>query len=566
MSACSRFLHLLFIPSVFFFGLFSTPAEANMVAEATFVEGRTLVFPLDSIEDLVIQKGHRFAEGDRVVTLEGAKVKIRFEDGSTTILEPKTQMFIRGMRKTENGSTIFSFRLVVGKMRSLVAKLSGKDSRFEYVTNTSICGVAGADVGAEVADGKTRFYMGSKGVGLVYPNKEGIDLLKEADLLTPNESVNLARGNLFSPVFAQRGDEGVGYWLDRPGMEDYRALKNSTFWGQTGFLDRDETEKTIGENGVGATGSAWESSLKARRNATWVKNSDSRMLLATNFAGDITPSPVVAAGSINQFSQQLRLLSTDASGGDIPNASILAASIAGRDMDTAAMKELASTHSSDAPLIVAVVMNSAASQNAGAIAGAITSGAPGAAAKVASVLATMAPDQGVAIALQAATNSPDQVAQIVANIAAINSSLVVDLVAQIGAVYPERLMDIAGSVAALNPDLAAQILNAVQQIDPAVTATDLVNAATAAANIASIAKNEKASAGNVVIQGQAAAQNAANNYKPTTNSVNQNAENKAAKSSKNGNGNGNGNGSGDGNSPSGDTPPTENPGQSISKG
>ncbi|MDH5477844.1 MAG: hypothetical protein OEY50_05905, partial [Nitrospinota bacterium] len=145
-------------------------------------------------------------------------------------------------------------------------------------------------------------------------------------------------------------------------------------------------------------------------------------------------------------------------------------------------------------------------------------------------------------------------------------SLAVDLVAQIGAAFPEKLMDIAGSVAALNPDLAAQILNAVQQIDPAVTATDLVNAATAAANIASIAKNEKASAGNVVIQGQAAAQNAANNYKPTTNSVNQNAENKAAKSSKNGNGNGNGNGSGDGNSPSGDTPPTENPGQSISKG
>lgn len=192
-SALKAFMLFLFA-QFFITGLVSAgAADTALTAKATVVKGRVTVTPLDAKMTVAVKVGRAFSAGDKISTGDGAHIEIQYEDGSVTALAANTDVFIRTMKNMDNGSTQISLGLFAGRIRSLVAKMSGKDSRFEYVTKTSVCGVAGSDVSAESSAAGDKFQMGAKGVGVLYPNADTLDL-KQVKLMGPNEQIGSVSG------------------------------------------------------------------------------------------------------------------------------------------------------------------------------------------------------------------------------------------------------------------------------------------------------------------------------------------------------------------------------------
>lgn len=116
-------------------------AAAPIGATAVHVEGEAQVVRANRQSEPVAV-GTAFAEGDTVKTSANGAVEIEFDTKDLTRIGPNGALVIKSLSRSA-GSTFSIFSLVRGMIKSSVARLATRDSRFEYHTTSAVAGVAG---------------------------------------------------------------------------------------------------------------------------------------------------------------------------------------------------------------------------------------------------------------------------------------------------------------------------------------------------------------------------------------------------------------------------------------
>jgi len=100
--------------------------------------------------------GAALAQGDEVRTGKDGYVTIRLADGSVLRLPPESQIRFDSVEKIRDTAAVRSvFRLVAGRVESLVARFRGSGNRFEVTTEQATTGVRGTDFRVAVEAGAT---------------------------------------------------------------------------------------------------------------------------------------------------------------------------------------------------------------------------------------------------------------------------------------------------------------------------------------------------------------------------------------------------------------------------
>jgi len=203
-------------------------AKTPIGATVTFITGEATLHPGAGGAAHPIVKGTALVEGDRVITEATGRLVVRFDNGDSIQLSPKSDLLIKALHRTKSRDSFSVFGLSVGRVKSFVSKLATKVSMFEYQTKAAICGVAGTPpwtvtTNGEVTEVDLEGELG--GPGAVYVRgTEGA--AGEEVILTPNNRTVVRRGAPPAPpslIPAQRLEE-----LQRP-FGDQSGAQSSFF-------------------------------------------------------------------------------------------------------------------------------------------------------------------------------------------------------------------------------------------------------------------------------------------------------------------------------------------------
>lgn len=108
---------------------------------------------------VALAPGSPVAAGDTVVTAEGAKVDLRFVDGSLLTVGPSSRVEIARYLPAANGGQGEALLSLLAGVVKLIVSDGGRWNRFAVGTETAIASVRGTDWLVDAAPGKTGVFV-----------------------------------------------------------------------------------------------------------------------------------------------------------------------------------------------------------------------------------------------------------------------------------------------------------------------------------------------------------------------------------------------------------------------
>jgi hypothetical protein len=111
----------------------------------TVVTGKVEVKTKKGHKTKTAEKDLTVFQGDRIITQDNSSATLRFFDGSTLDISPKTEFVLSKLQKPTDTSQdkILQFKLVIGQLLAAVQKLTTSKSSFEIEAGGVVCGVRG---------------------------------------------------------------------------------------------------------------------------------------------------------------------------------------------------------------------------------------------------------------------------------------------------------------------------------------------------------------------------------------------------------------------------------------
>ena len=264
----------------------AAPKERTAVADA--VLGQVEISKPPANKWKKVKTGAKITHKDRIRTFAGARLDIRFPDGSTLAVEENSVLGMNELLE-ENGNTRSTVRVDKGTVLFSIRKLTTAQSSFEFETSTATAAIRGTEGGVAVSDGGQH---GGKTVppAAAFMLKNGALRIKHGDrvnMIGPNQlfllpqgaegqSFSFADGTDASDLLTRvlRGDSAAYRALSRiqgsatlivvsPTANSVLASAKAEFEG----LVLDTAVKAVRVNGAAATleGGKWKASatLKA---------------------------------------------------------------------------------------------------------------------------------------------------------------------------------------------------------------------------------------------------------------------------------------------------------------
>lgn len=123
----------------------------------SFVKGTAEVQPQGSKEWKSLSLNDRVKEGSKIRTDDQSAVEITFEDGNSFLQSSNTTIGLSTARKTKADLARYKLFLGIGKTITKIKSATGRESRFEIETPSSVCAVRGTVFRTSVdADDATR--------------------------------------------------------------------------------------------------------------------------------------------------------------------------------------------------------------------------------------------------------------------------------------------------------------------------------------------------------------------------------------------------------------------------
>ena len=185
----------------------STPTStvSSQTGILTEISGKVTVLTAGSTNWTEAEIGMQLEAGDRIKTEADSSALITFFEGSTTELQPNTEMAIEELSiAVETGATTVSLEQSLGKTKSRVAKLIDPGSRYEVTTPSGSAVVRGTEYEVEVfSDGSAivRVYKGS-----VRAEREG-----KQEIVNAGYQISFIPGEELGPAIPISGEEGEGW-------------------------------------------------------------------------------------------------------------------------------------------------------------------------------------------------------------------------------------------------------------------------------------------------------------------------------------------------------------------
>lgn len=140
----------------------------------------------------------RFYSGDYLVTGKNAKAKVLIYDGAIILVAPASRFtFVKRDKDNLNGKDLC--RLISGKIRIMLKKMTGEKKRLEITTPTALCGVRGTDFIVLVNDSRTTDVFVLEG-GVEVENLSMKDKKKSILLRAGKTATVSGDGNISEPV------------------------------------------------------------------------------------------------------------------------------------------------------------------------------------------------------------------------------------------------------------------------------------------------------------------------------------------------------------------------------
>jgi len=235
-------------------------AAAQAVGRVVAVSGEASVIrSSDSSRHALAFKDPIFLN-DRILTATASQVKLLLNDDSILKVSPTSELLISESLLGPGEQSRTTVNLLKGKLRSLVGKQLGANSRFEVYTDVAVAGVRGTDFEVLAAgESLVRTFSGVVEVGNIDP-KIPQTVLLTANMFTrvvmgqpPTPPAYIAPGeSLRGKLSQEAGDEGpadAGGGVGPGPMEEEALLVES----EIRHLD-DEGDEPAGEEGMEPTG------------------------------------------------------------------------------------------------------------------------------------------------------------------------------------------------------------------------------------------------------------------------------------------------------------------------
>ena len=227
------------------------PLASPIGAKAVYLRGTVYVEPAGAARKTV-EAGMAFAEGDKIVTMEDGIVEVMLENGNLIRIDSNTVFVIKALSKNdETNDTTSIFNLILGRVKSSVAKLATSGSKYEYTTTTAVVGVAGTPPWVTEFDGKKTLVelLGMEGEeGKVYV--KGNDPMQTIIYLLANSSTTVHPNmppDPPSPISEERRR-----WLDRIIPFSFRSQDKSE--GEKGGQPQAGAPEMSADDGSGEGG------------------------------------------------------------------------------------------------------------------------------------------------------------------------------------------------------------------------------------------------------------------------------------------------------------------------
>jgi hypothetical protein len=108
-----------------------------------FIKGNVEVQSGESREWTPLRLNDRLKEGSRIRTGDESTVEIVFENGDSFLQSPNSNSGLSAARKMEGHHTLYKWFLGAGRTITKIKSATGRESRFEIETPSSICAVRG---------------------------------------------------------------------------------------------------------------------------------------------------------------------------------------------------------------------------------------------------------------------------------------------------------------------------------------------------------------------------------------------------------------------------------------
>ena len=171
----------------------AAPKERTAVADA--VLGQVEISKPPANKWKKVKTGAKITHKDRIRTFAGARLDIRFPDGSTLAVEENSVLGMNELLE-ENGNTRSTVRVDKGTVLFSIRKLTTAQSSFEFETSTATAAIRGTEGGVAVSDGGQH---GGKTVppAAAFMLKNGALRIKHGDrvnMIGPNQLFLLPQG------------------------------------------------------------------------------------------------------------------------------------------------------------------------------------------------------------------------------------------------------------------------------------------------------------------------------------------------------------------------------------
>jgi len=215
---------ILVVISVFVQG--AALAAGAPLAQVNRVNGLVRVARAGSLDQAQVTVGMTLAEGDRVTTISG-RVEVRFADGHVLRLVENSTVDVMAPPRGKKG--VF-MRLVTGKMRALVARLSADES-FQIQSSFAVASVKGTDLFFDGLIGSVRDEGDSTPHTLELTSLDGQTKLEIGEGMTGGFG---ADGSVIQPTLAGSGFfEALDQAFDVSGAPSGGSSSGSTPGGDT---------------------------------------------------------------------------------------------------------------------------------------------------------------------------------------------------------------------------------------------------------------------------------------------------------------------------------------------
>lgn len=154
----------------------TTPLRAaTSVAEVVSVRGSATVVRSEDGSREDVERNDNMFLNDKVKTATNGRVKLLLRDDSVLKVSPGSELLLSEMVVGPGDESRATVNLLKGKLRSLVGKKLGANSRFEVHTSVAVAGVRGTDFEVLSAEQTwVRCYEGIVEVGNIDENVPGV--------------------------------------------------------------------------------------------------------------------------------------------------------------------------------------------------------------------------------------------------------------------------------------------------------------------------------------------------------------------------------------------------------